>query len=166
MFNRNEAAVSPVIGVVLMVAITVIVASVVAVFGFGFTGDFGGANPKRPTAAITVENFPETIGIIDMKIQHRGGDTFKAGDWKLSIVPAGQPPVYQASNADFKVGDQIITMNVTDYSGATYNVTNSAVNIIAGDNPSARLVSGQKYDVKIVVYPFKNMALDTVVELR
>ncbi len=41
LLKMNELAVSPVIGVILMVAVTVIVAAVVAVFGFGFTGDWG-----------------------------------------------------------------------------------------------------------------------------
>ncbi len=166
LFKRNESAVSPVIGVLLMVAISVILAAVVAVFGFGFTGDFARAAPKPPTVAITVVNVPETTGIIDMKITDRGGDTLKASQWSLSIVPVGQPPAYQVASTDFRAGDMIITTNVTNYPGATYNVTNAVVNITAGDNPSARLVANQKYDVKIIVYPFRSMALDTVVEVR
>jgi flagellin-like protein len=165
LLKKNESAVSPIIGVILMVAITVIVAAVVAVFGFGFTGDFGGSNPKRPLVAIKAENVPETIEIIDMKIVHKSGDTLKAGQWSLSIVPAGQVPVYQSSSTDFKVGEQIVTMNMTNYPGATYNVTNSSVIITSGDNPAARISVG-KYEVKIIVYPFKSMALDTVVEVR
>ena len=38
-FNRNEEAVSPVIGVILMVAITVILAAVIAAFVFGMAGN-------------------------------------------------------------------------------------------------------------------------------
>jgi len=37
-FNKNEEAVSPVIGVILMVAITVILAAVIAAFVFGMAG--------------------------------------------------------------------------------------------------------------------------------
>lgn len=37
-FKQNEDAVSPVIGVILMVAITVILAAVIAAFVFGMTG--------------------------------------------------------------------------------------------------------------------------------
>lgn len=40
---KNEEAVSPVIGVILMVAITVILAAVIAAFVFGMTGDMPGA---------------------------------------------------------------------------------------------------------------------------
>ena len=38
-YNSNEEAVSPVIGVILMVAITVILAAVIAVFVFGMASD-------------------------------------------------------------------------------------------------------------------------------
>ena len=38
-FRQNEDAVSPVIGVILMVAITVILAAVIAAFVFGMTGN-------------------------------------------------------------------------------------------------------------------------------
>ena len=38
-FRENEDAVSPVIGVILMVAITVILAAVIAAFVFGMSGD-------------------------------------------------------------------------------------------------------------------------------
>ncbi len=160
--GKNESAVSPVIGVILMVAITVIVAAVVAVFGFGFTGDFGGANPKRPVSAITAVNIPETSGVIDMRITYRGGDELKANQWSLSIVPAGQVPVYRVASTDFKPGDMIITTNLTSGTG-NYTVTNSSV---ASDGIPGTLIADGKYDVKIVVYPFKSMALDTVVEVR
>jgi flagellin-like protein len=162
MFRNNECAVSPVIGVILMVAITVILAAAIAALSFVF----GATNSKGPTAVITVSSVTETIGIADMKIQHKGGDRLISGDWKLSIVPVGQPPAYIASSSDFVAGDQIITTNVTDYPGATYTVTNTSVNIAFGDNPAARLSFGQKYDVKIILYPFETMVLDTVVEIR
>jgi archaeal type IV pilus assembly protein PilA len=38
-FTQNDEAVSPVIGVILMVAITVILAAVIAAFVFGMTGN-------------------------------------------------------------------------------------------------------------------------------
>jgi flagellin-like protein len=161
-FKTNCSGVSPVIGVILVVAITVIVAAVVAVFGFGFTGDFARAAPKPPTVAITVVNVPETSGIADMRITDRGGDTLKASQWSLSIVPVGQPPAYQPATTDFRAGDMIITTNLTSGTG-NYTVTNSTVYTsgIAGT-----LTASGKYDVKIIVYPFRSMALDTVVEVR
>ncbi len=69
LFRKNEMAVSPVIGVILMVAITVILAAVIAAFVFGL----GGQQAAAPTASITAANNPDTPNTIDLKIQHKGG---------------------------------------------------------------------------------------------
>ncbi|MGA2121936.1 MAG: type IV pilin N-terminal domain-containing protein [Methanoregula sp.] len=58
--KKNEEAVSPVIGVILMVAITVILAAVIAAFVFGMAGNISktkviAATAQKPTATtITV----------------------------------------------------------------------------------------------------------------
>lgn len=163
-FKKNDCAVSPVIGTILMVAITVIVAAVVAVFGFSFAGDFAGIHPKGPTSSVTAENFIETIGVVDMKIQHKGGDRMEGGAWRLSIVPVGEAPIFQTSSidSDFSVGEQIVTYNLTSGTGV-YTVTNSTVYTTG---TAGTLISGNKYDVKIIVYPYKTLVLDAVVEVR
>ncbi len=43
-----------------------------------------------------MSNNPDT-STYDLKVQHKGGDTLKAGDWKISVVPAsgtGTSPVF------------------------------------------------------------------------
>ncbi|MDP3103258.1 MAG: type IV pilin N-terminal domain-containing protein [Candidatus Methanoperedens sp.] len=155
---KDERAVSPVIGTILMVAVTVILAAVIAAFGFGF----GASEPKGPTTSIVISSIPETIDVPDMKIVHKAGDRLKATDWKISIVPAGQSPVYQSSSTDFQVGDMIVTTNLTNGNG-TYTVTNSSV---YSDGASGTLVSGARYEVKIVVYPFGTMVTDAIVAVR
>jgi flagellin-like protein len=153
---KNEDAVSPVIGVILMVAITVILAAVVAVFGFGF----GAMDAKGPTASIMVSSIPDTAGI-DMKIVHRAGDTLKAGDWKLSITGVDGPPVFITATTDFQAGDTIITTNLTN--SGTVSVTNSAVTVVG---IPANFVPDTKYNVKIIVYPYKTQLVDAVVLIR
>ncbi len=155
---EDETAVSPVIGVILMVAITVILAAVVAAFGFSF----GSTETKGPVSSIQVGNVPETTGIIDMKIVHKAGDRLKAGDWRLSIVRSGEAPAYVTGTTDFSAGDAIITTNVTN--SGVVNVTNRAVTIVSG-TPDP-LLPDTKYDVKIIVYPYKTMVVDAVVMLR
>jgi len=162
-FQKNEDAVSPVIGVILMVAITVILAAVIAAFVF----NLGGSQVKAPTSSIVVSNNPDTTPA-DIKIQHKGGDTLKAGDYKLSIVVAGQSPVYVLSSSaysgDFGVGDQIITTNLTDTAGTTYNLTRSTLNTTI--STATLMYSPEKYDVKLVHIPSSAMLIDTVVEVR
>jgi flagellin-like protein len=49
-FNKNDEAVSPVIGVILMVAITVILAAVIAAFVFGMAGGISSTKSVAATA--------------------------------------------------------------------------------------------------------------------
>ena len=156
---RNEDAVSPVIGVILMVAITVILAAVIAAFVFGL----GGSQQAAPTASITVTNNPDSPSM-DLKIQHKGGDTLKGGDWKLSIVPIGTAPFFNTSAAgnDLSVGAQVVTTNTTTVTGLI-NVTNTDVNC-AGSG--CNNIAAGKYDVKLVHVPSNAMLLDQVVEVR
>ena len=158
MFRKDEEAVSPVIGVILMVAITVILAAVIAAFVFGL----GGQQQNAPTASIVAANNPDTTDV-DLKIQHKGGDVLKGGEWKLSIVPNGQSPTFITSNTtnDLAVGAMIITHNVT--TASTTFVYNSSV--LA--NPAvAAWTQSSKYDVKLVHIPSNAMLLDQVIEVR
>jgi FlaG/FlaF family flagellin (archaellin) len=157
---KDETAVSPVIGVILMVAITVIIAAVVAAFGFGFGSNM---NQKGPTAVITLSNVPETINIYDMKIVHKAGDKLRQGEWKISIVPAGESPVYQMSSTDFQVGDQLTTTNLTNGNG-TYNVTNKYITITGGT--PVTFLQNTNYNVKIIVLPSQVLLVDAVVSVR
>jgi flagellin-like protein len=50
-FSKNEDAVSPVIGVILMVAITVILAAVIAAFVFGMAGNVSKTKVVAATAS-------------------------------------------------------------------------------------------------------------------
>ncbi|WP_054847863.1 type IV pilin [Methanoculleus chikugoensis] len=55
-FRENEEAVSPVIGVILMVAITVILAAVIAAFVFGMTGNVQTTKTVAVTAHVMITN--------------------------------------------------------------------------------------------------------------
>ena len=74
---NDDDAVSPVIGVILMVAITVILAAVIASFVLGL----GGNTQATPTASFT---FDYTQGNDDqssyIEVTHDGGDTIKGNE--------------------------------------------------------------------------------------
>jgi flagellin-like protein len=59
-FTKNDEAVSPVIGVILMVAITVILAAVIAAFVFGMAGNIS----KTRTVAITASHPTATTIVV------------------------------------------------------------------------------------------------------
>ena len=161
-FRKNEEAVSPVIGVILMVAITVILAAVIAAFVFGL----GGSQQAAPTASIVASNNPDT-GAYDLKIQQKGGDMLKGGDWKLSVVNAtgtDTTPFFITSNssADLSVGSQIKVSEITTSCTATGCTVNQSALVSTG----ASLATGSKYDIKLVHIPSNAMLLDQVVEVR
>ncbi|MDO8725058.1 MAG: hypothetical protein Q7J35_03200 [Candidatus Methanoperedens sp.] len=108
-----------------------------------------------PTASITASNNPDTSGA-DLKIQHKGGDTLKSGEWKLSIVPVGNPPIFITSGSDFAVGNQIIATSTTEHATILTNIA------ISG---GVTLAPG-KYDIKLVHILSNAMLLDQVVEVR
>lgn len=64
---KNEEAVSPVIGVILMVAITVILAAVVAAFVFGMTDNIDPQKEVYATTTKTVNEAGQTLLIVTLQ---------------------------------------------------------------------------------------------------
>ena len=76
----EERAVSPVIGVILMVAITVILAAVVGSFVLGLAGD---VSETSPNAQIS---FEYDSGATEVTLIHDGGSSFQADRVELRGV--------------------------------------------------------------------------------
>ena len=72
-FNKNDEAVSPVIGVILMVAITVILAAVIAAFVFGMAGNIS----KTKVVAGTAQQ-PDANHIV---LTYQGGQDDASISW-------------------------------------------------------------------------------------
>jgi len=80
LFNDNERGVSPVIGVILMVAITVILAAVIGAFVLGL-GDQVSNN--APQASIGVDNTDASTN--STILRHSGGDTIEWSETRLVV---------------------------------------------------------------------------------
>jgi flagellin-like protein len=79
--RNDERAVSAVIGVILMIAITVVIAAVVAAFAYGIIGGVKTA----PSSSIVIEN--ARADNTNITVLHHGGDTITdafsgTGAWK------------------------------------------------------------------------------------
>jgi flagellin-like protein len=108
----DDRAVSPVIGVILMVAITVILAAVVAAFALGFTG---GGQTDTPQVSFDSEFTDDTDsngnGSVALTVQ--SGDTFDAtavtfsGDLVTSDDAAGDPVNVTAEGEDWTLAEGI-----------------------------------------------------------
>ncbi len=133
-FTRDEDAVSPVIGVILMVAITVILAAVIAAFVFGM----GSSLTKQYVVACTVSQISSTqidvtyaggpdadaVNYINTTITASGGNTFYSSMGTMANGPSTNPSV--GSTLSIKVPTPLAGANVTTYStSATTLVDNS-----------------------------------------
>jgi len=78
-FQDSERAVSPVIGVILMVAITVILAAVIGTFVLGL-GDSVESAPQA-SFGFDYDDDDKTV-----EIQHRGGDSLDTGNLEIRVA--------------------------------------------------------------------------------
>lgn len=80
MSPNKETAVSPVIGVMLMLVVTIIIAAIVS----AFAGGMGSSQDKVPQVTLKGE-----YSVADgMKIYHNGGDTLSIGDFNILLTPS------------------------------------------------------------------------------
>ncbi|MDP3395122.1 MAG: type IV pilin N-terminal domain-containing protein [Methanoregula sp.] len=87
--KKNEEAVSPVIGVILMVAITVILAAVIAAFVFGMAGNV----QKTKVVSVSMQRQGgNVIGIFN-------GGTDALSTWNVNFSVAGVVPTNGYFNA-------------------------------------------------------------------
>ncbi len=89
---NNDEAVSPVIGVILMVAITVILAAVIAAFVFGLAGTTGTAKNVGITVAVNSTSVPDFAATIQ-----GGTDLATLNSLKYALGANNQSPVEFAS---------------------------------------------------------------------
>ncbi|MDW7777258.1 MAG: type IV pilin N-terminal domain-containing protein [Methanosarcinales archaeon] len=117
-FTRDEDAVSPVIGVILMVAITVILAAVIAAFVFGM----GSSLSKQYVVAATVSQISST----KIDVTYAGGPDADALDYiNITITASGNTTAYEDSmgTADGYATDLTV--------GTSNSVTTSVTNEFA-----------------------------------
>ena len=103
LFADDDSAVSPVIGVILMVAITVILAAVIASFVLGL----GGNNEPAPQPTID-SSVNGTANNITLDVT--GGDDFSASDARIEVSVDGSSGSTDLSNVlsgDVTAGDSI-----------------------------------------------------------
>ena len=98
--DDSDRAVSPVIGVILMVAITVILAAVIGSFVLGIGGDIN----ETPQAQLSVEATVNSSDQLNVTITHDGGDSLPGDD--LRVIVENSTYFEQSGISDLEVGDQ------------------------------------------------------------
>jgi flagellin-like protein len=136
---KNSDAVSPVIGVILMVAITVILAAAIgsSVFGQGPEKSAPQANIEiTPVSTYVSPSSPASV-----KLEHLGGDPIDFGNVEVTKVMVS----VDGGNSTDVSATSLGTMNagsVTNFDLGTTNVTSgSSVNIKIIDVKTSQLIS-------------------------
>ncbi len=135
----DERAVSPVIGVILMVAITVILAAVIGTFVL----DLGqNAGQSAPQASVDVE---VDASANEVSISHQGGDDLLADRTEVVVKNSTQSRDYTSSDSDpLTVGDK-----------ATFDITGSTVtgwgsSWTNDDTSLIELNTGNTYTIQVI----------------
>jgi flagellin-like protein len=125
----DDRAVSPVIGVILMVAITVILAAVIGTFVLGL-GDQ--VSQTTPNASFSFDYTNNSSGVDTLEITHRGGDTIASGQLNATVNGAedGGGAALTLTDDVYDSGD------VT--AGSSHTLNNNSFN---GSPPAVNLAS-------------------------
>ncbi len=151
----DESAVSPVIGVVLMVAITVLLAATAATFFLGIGQDNTNAKPQAAfdfdyTANTNTSVSPEFKND-SLKVSHNSGDTITAKNLEIVVSDA---ETYEKSSTSYSGLKERFQWNDLDTSiGADSSVsggTNVRVNAANVDSRLPRTADGLDLDVATV----------------
>lgn len=131
-----DRGVSPVIGVILMVAVTVVLAAVVGTFVLDL-GQTAGRGAPSASLRVTADAATDNV-----TITHTGGDGLADGRTRLTVTNEtdGTDLTFEAgaTNELFSVGDQVV-VNTTVPGGGPATIGSS------GDAFSARAVEGGEY---------------------
>lgn len=138
-YLKNEEAVSPVLGVILMVAITVIVATIIAVFMFGV-----GEPDEAPQAKLKF-----IANESDVLIKHEGGDALLLRECLITITDADDGTAYSDFNAALDTEGTLTPGGDFTY---TYNATSpdkgDIIEIMVMDEPTGQLLANTQVVVK------------------
>lgn len=117
--SRTDRGVSPVLGVILMVALTVVLAAVVGAFALSFSDQLTEPAPTNTIAVDWTDN-----GDVEMMFTHRGGDSVDWYDIQVSIEAENMKiddAELTPGSESFSVGETVRTVESLE-DDATYEV--------------------------------------------
>lgn len=151
--HNDNQAVSPVIGVILMVAITVILAAVIGTFVLGL-GD--SVSSQAPQASLGLSATAGAGNTGTVSLEHKGGDAIHSESTRIIISSASGEMVIISDTGDdtFTVGDEVLietgtTATNDPITAASSGWTDSGV-LVVDSNSVNGLSSGETVTVKLI----------------
>jgi len=163
LLDTDERGVSPVIGVILMVAITVILAAVIGTFVLGL----GSNTQSSPQASITIsDNNQDWTGTAASKafdLDHDSGDSIKFDDLRIVVRNADNNQVaatldagsYSAAGS----GNAVINGNTA----VTGGIELSVGDVLTLSNGG--LTDEQKYEITVIHKPSSQTVASSTIQL-
>ncbi len=153
---RDKRGVTPVVGVILMVAVTVVMGAVIA----GFVYSYVGSTEQGPLLGLSVEDYPGDAESILLK--HTGGEPIDEGDWKLSVTPDKDSPT------KFEFASTAADIGAIDSDDADLNAgtTLRVKNMTLGTGVLGGVMAQDWYHVVIIHEPSNSLLMDTNVQVR
>jgi len=171
LFNTDDRAVSPVIGVILMVAITVILAAVIGTFVLGLGYSLSDTSPQ---ASLGINDAPNNYdssvdGQEAFRINHNGGDDLVGQDIRIVIRSDNTNAIVgQWDDESFTDGSgNSVDLNAT-VNGATLNsdTTISTGDRVSINDTASALTDNNQYQVSVVFKPSGEPVADQRVTLQ
>ena len=149
--RKDEEAVSPVIAIILMVAITVVLASVLYVWVMQLVPN----DPNEPSkfATIDIQLIRTKSGDNEILVEHNSGNMIKWSEYQIIIENASNP----ADSANLK--ELTGELQFGETSLFTNNASKSEASYIPELN-SIDLTVGQEYNIKIYDIDIQSQVLD------
>ncbi|WP_254766872.1 type IV pilin [Salinilacihabitans rarus] len=134
--DEEERAVSPVIGVILMVAITVILAAVIAAFVLDM-GNLGEPAPNAQLSHSDSETEVSGVTIPQIVTTHDGGDEVSSDEIRIVVRDSSDNSAIQTLTPDGANG-----FNTTDYTSDAVGTTDDWYVTKNGDEVSGTISTG------------------------
>lgn len=151
----DEDAVSPVIGVILMVAITVILAAVIAAFVFGM-----GPPEQAPQASLRASAVETADSHTAIMIEHQGGDEIVLASTSTKFTVDGNDVNYTVTG-EFTAGERLYLA----YNSSDILVVGDTTLTEAGNSNKDIGTPGEKVNVKLIDVNSQQMITDASVRV-
>lgn len=150
LFQNDDRAVSPVIGVILMVAITVILAAVIGTFVLGLGDSLGDSTPQ---ASFPIDNVDADAGVNGtIEVTKTGGQDIAFDDLRIVVDDGGNTSEIDLATLDSANGENwrtADTAEITDPGTVTVNIRGGSatgtgdLDIYAGNEVTVTIVHKQ-----------------------
>ena len=172
----DDRGVSPVIGVILMVAITVILAAVIGTFVLNLGGDLQsapqaqiGAEDASDSSPVDGSNAPQDI----LDINHNGGDAIPEGDIEIRVQGPTDTSANTVWSGSGSVTDPSNTYTYTDGNDVTVGLKSTPGDFSVGQtitieasSPTGSTPIAGEWEVTIIHTPSDSILVDTTITVN